>query len=241
MINPWALYQRQPAFVLGFHGTDGSIVTRTTAGRIRHLAKSEGTTEWLGHGVYFWENDPERALDWARNGKTKGKIKTPDAVGAVIDLGFCLDLTTMSGLSEVKAAYEMLRIVCRDAGVALPTNAVGPDRVKRELDCAVIQALHQYRRAQGLKPTTPCVRRFPRTSICSTIPDFGPAITSRSAWSGPRSASRAISGRSSSAKRAVEPHAPLAKPANGRNPRKLTRSTKNGCYAADDPSGALTP
>lgn len=151
MINPWALYQRQPAFVLGFHGTDGSIVTRTTAGRIRHLAKSEGTTEWLGHGVYFWENDPERALDWACNGKTKGKIKTPDAVGAVIDLGFCLDLTTMSGLSEVKAAYEMLRIVCRDAGVALPTNAVGPDRVKRELDCAVIQALHQYRRAQGLE------------------------------------------------------------------------------------------
>lgn len=150
MINPWALYQRQPSFVLGFHGTDKSVVSKVVSQKIKHLDKSEDTTEWLGHGVYFWENDPERALDWARTGKTKGTIFHPDAVGAVIDLGFCLDLTTLSGLNEVAKAYEMLRDYYQQMGLELPKNTVGQDKVKRELDCAVIQALHAYRVTKGL-------------------------------------------------------------------------------------------
>ena len=106
MTNPWSLYQRQPAFVLGFHGTDRSVVNGTVSRAIKHLDKSEDTTEWLGHGFHFWENDPARALEWARTGKTKGRIEASDAVGAVIDLGFCLDLTTMTGLAEVTTAFE---------------------------------------------------------------------------------------------------------------------------------------
>lgn len=151
MTNPWSLYQRQPSFVLGFHGTDRSVVDDAVSRAIKHLDKSEDTTEWLGHGVYFWENDPARAMEWARTGKTKGNIETPDAVGAVIDLGFCLDLTTMTGLAEVATAYEMLANAFQQAGLALPQNTAGPDKVKRELDCAVIQALHRYRAGEGLE------------------------------------------------------------------------------------------
>lgn len=161
MTNPWALYQRQPSFVLGFHGTDRTVVNNAVTQKIQHLAKSEDTTEWLGHGVYFWENDPERALDWARSGKTKGKIKTPDAVGAVIDLGYCLDLTTMTGLNEVAAAYEILRAFYQQAGLELPKNTSGPDKARRELDCAVIQALHSYRLEKGLKPYDSVRAPFP--------------------------------------------------------------------------------
>lgn len=151
MTNPWSLYQRQPAFVLGFHGTDRSVVNGTVSRAIKHLDKSEDTTEWLGHGVYFWENDPARALEWARTGKTKGRIEAPDAVGAVIDLGFCLDLTTMTGLAEVTTAFEVLKKLFQQTGQALPKNTAGPDKAKRELDCAVIQALHRYRAGEGLE------------------------------------------------------------------------------------------
>lgn len=161
MTNPWALYQRQPSFVLGFHGTDRTVVDQAVSRDIEHLDRSEDTTEWLGHGVYFWENDPARAMDWATTGKTKGRIKTPAAVGAVIDLGFCLDLTTMTGLQEVSAAYTTLRNTYHLAGIPLPKNTVGPDKVKRELDCAVIQALHSLRADRELEPYDSVRALFP--------------------------------------------------------------------------------
>ncbi len=161
MANPWALYQRQPSIVLGFHGTDHAVVDKVITRTIHHLDKSEDTTEWLGHGVYFWENDPARAIEWATQGKTKGSIETPDAVGAVIDLGFCLDLTTMTGLQEVASAYASLRDTSALAGLELPQNTVGEDKVKRELDCAVIQALHRYRVLENLDPYDSVRAPFP--------------------------------------------------------------------------------
>ena len=150
MADVWALYRWQPAFVLGFHGTDLQVVKSVVAAPQKGLSKSESKTEWLGHGVYFWENDPARALDWAANGKTKGKVDEPSVVGAIIDLGYCLDLTTISGLEEVKLAFETLRDTYHQAGLDLPKNTGGKDRLRRELDCAVIQALHQYRIDRGL-------------------------------------------------------------------------------------------
>lgn len=161
MANPWALYQRQPSFVLGFHGTDRTVADQAVSRKIKHLKKSEDTTEWLGHGVYYWENDPARALEWAKNGKTKGDITKPAAVGAVIDLGFCLDLTTMTGLQEVEAAFIALRDTYQKSGLALPQNTQGKDKVKRELDCAVIQALHCQRAERGAAPYDSVRAAFP--------------------------------------------------------------------------------
>jgi hypothetical protein len=148
--SPWSLYQRQPSFLLGFHGTDSKVVESVVGGKSRQLESSKGSYEWLGHGVYFWENDPERALDWAHNGKTKGDVKKPAVIGAVIDLGFCLDLTTLTGLAEVEKAFRTLSESYGQAGVKLPENIGGPDNAKRELDCQVIQALHVYRREHKL-------------------------------------------------------------------------------------------
>lgn len=152
MANPWALYQRSPSFVLGFHGTEKSLVDAVVAGKAVHLKKSDGKYEWLGHGVYFWENDPQRGLEWASSGNTKKKIKNPDVAGAIIDLGRCLDLTTRMGLDEVAEAYATLRDSYAQAGLPLPQNTGGKDQFKRELDCQVIQTLHLYRQDNGLPP-----------------------------------------------------------------------------------------
>lgn len=159
--DTWALYRWQPAFVLGFHGTDHSLVQEVVQSPQKGLNKSESTTEWLGHGVYFWENDPARALDWAANGKTKGKVSEPSVVGAIIDLGYCLDLTTISGLEEVRQAFETLRDTYEQAALPLPRNTGGKDRLRRELDCAVVQALHEYRRERGLMPYDSVRAPFP--------------------------------------------------------------------------------
>lgn len=152
MTNSWLLYQTQPSFVLGFHGTEQETVNTLVANPSKHLKQSAGKYEWLGHGIYFWENDPLRAYEWASNGNPKSKIKSPDAVGAVLDLKLCLDLTTRSGLEEVAEAYELLSESYSELGVELPANVGGPDKLRRELDCQVITAVHKYRDEKGLPP-----------------------------------------------------------------------------------------
>jgi hypothetical protein len=103
---------------------------------------SETSYDWLGPGVYFWENDPIRAIQWAslpwRN------IKTPSVVGAVLDIGRCLDLTTQGGVEAVRAAYQGLVQLHRLTEQPLPQN-IGSEKGKRHLDCAVIKHLHRAR------------------------------------------------------------------------------------------------
>ena len=45
---------------------------------------SQKPYDWLGHGLYFWENNYDRALDWATQKKHRGGIKEPAVVGAVL-------------------------------------------------------------------------------------------------------------------------------------------------------------
>lgn len=50
------------AFVLGYHGCDRSVGEALLAGR-KTFVGSKNEDDWLGHGVYFWENNPKRALE----------------------------------------------------------------------------------------------------------------------------------------------------------------------------------
>lgn len=136
--------------MLGFHGTERAVVDQVVGRKTTHLKKSDGRFEWLGHGIYFWENDPQRGLEWADHGNTKRRIEHPDVVGAIIDLGLCLDLTTRIGLDEVAEAFATLRDSYATAGLELPKNTGGDDNVRRELDCQVIQAVHAYRQERKM-------------------------------------------------------------------------------------------
>lgn len=161
MAELWSLYQRHPRFILGFHGTERATVDALVQRHTPHLDQSTSKNEWLGHGIYFWENDPQRALEWAQEGNAKKKIEEPDVVGAIIDLGLCLDLTTRVGLDEVARAYSALERSFNTFGAPLPSNSVGPDKLRRELDCAVIQALHLYRKDEKLVPYQSVRAPFP--------------------------------------------------------------------------------
>lgn len=150
MAGAWAEYEFQPSFVLGFHGCDRSTGEGILQGTEPHLKPSEKNYDWLGHGIYFWEGNPARALDWAKHRKTEGKIASPFVLGAIIDLKHCLDLFDGDALQQVATVHRELVQTFKTAGVSAPKNVgPSPDKAGRFLDCAVINYLHSYRERRG--------------------------------------------------------------------------------------------
>jgi hypothetical protein len=58
------VYSPLPFFVLGFQGCDKSVCSKIISG-FDKLHPSGNDYDWLGNGIYFRENDPRRALDYA--------------------------------------------------------------------------------------------------------------------------------------------------------------------------------
>ena len=146
----YAIYQRLPGLVLGFHGCEEDTAARLLSGGIKHLKPSTNPYDWLGHGVYFWENDPLRAWEFAQDRHLqvapdkREHIKKPFVIGAVIDLGLCLNLTDRRALDEVQRAHELLIQAMAKLNEPLPVNK-GHDFGARLLDRAVIEAVHGAR------------------------------------------------------------------------------------------------
>jgi hypothetical protein len=133
--------------VLAYHGCDEDVVARLVDGD--PFKRSENPYDWLGHGVYFWEANPKRGLDFAEELKAAGRggIVKPAVVGAVIDLGRCLDLTSKGGIDAVEAAHRSFVDLVTQANADLPEN--NEDGLRRNLDCAVINHLIQLAEEAG--------------------------------------------------------------------------------------------
>ena len=115
------------------------------------LKPSDKDYDWLGNGIYFWVDSPERAWNWAvsqRRGSSP--IKRPFVLGALIYPGLCLNLTDYGVIEQLRAAYKVLAA----GAMELPQNVVeeaGFPMVRR-LDCAVIETLHSLRKGQQEQP-----------------------------------------------------------------------------------------
>jgi hypothetical protein len=128
--------------VFGFHGCDESVAKEVIKNN-KALRSSEQRYDWLGHGIYFWEGSETRALEWAISRKD---IKQPAVIGAVINLGNCLDLLDEGCIQKVSTAHEILIEEFKDIDEPLPENSATDTNgfsFRRELDCAVIMRLHQ--------------------------------------------------------------------------------------------------
>lgn len=153
------MYSSLPTFVLGFHGCDRAVAEDVLAGKDR-LKPSKNEYDWLGHGSYFWENSPARALDFAtllRDHPRRGRpqVKAPYVIGAVIDLGRCFNLLDTACLAILAQGYDDYRQVSESAAVPLPTNkrlGDGRDMLLRYLDCAVIEFMHKFHESRGKQP-----------------------------------------------------------------------------------------
>ena len=144
-------FKLSTSFILGYHGCFKTAAKSILAGNA--FKPSENSYDWLGHGMYFWEANPLRAVSYMKEVcKRKGKTDRDIAVvGAVIDLGYCLDLLSEASTSLVKEAHSAFSKVVRKAGTEMPKNAGGGDRLFRKLDCAVLNYLHLSREEEGLK------------------------------------------------------------------------------------------
>lgn len=130
-----------PQVIFGFHGCDRSVGEKLLTGQLKHLDPSKNLYDWLGYGVYFWENAPQRAFQWAQKcmrslKKSQGKIKEPFVVGAIINVGNCLNLTAPEDQKILSAAYGLVRRACKENQKPLPVNT----EYRRDLDCLVINA-----------------------------------------------------------------------------------------------------
>lgn len=141
------MHRLTSSFVLGYHGCDLAVGERILKGTA--FKQSDNDYYWLGPGVYFWEANPKRALQFASEAqKRKGSAPKPFVVGAIIELGLCLDLTTATSLDWVSSAHQYLVENTRAANLSLPTNS--GDQLRRKLDCAVIRHLHLLLDSQDL-------------------------------------------------------------------------------------------
>lgn len=117
------------------------------------LKPSVNAYDWLGHGIYFWERSPGRALQWAQEMARlpNSAIKVPAVLGAVINLGECLDLADPLSAELVAFAYTDFIAECSAQQIKPPRNT-GLESKARFLDCAVINHLHGLREAAGETP-----------------------------------------------------------------------------------------
>lgn len=139
------------SFVLGYHGCDAEVA-RKLVNREDPLRPSDKKYDWLGPGAYFWESDPRRAMEWAEQAKARGRVQTPAVVGAVIDLGNCLDLLNRENIELVREAHGLFVEEQERSGLPIPENRSldgEPDKILRFLDRAVIQFLHEIFDAAG--------------------------------------------------------------------------------------------
>ena len=107
------MYSVRGNLILAFHGCDRSVRDKIVSNPDKSLKPSENSFDWLGHGIYFWENNPTRALEYARHLKknpkrSKHPIKEPAVLGAIINLGYCLDLVDSESLQLVKQGYVVM-------------------------------------------------------------------------------------------------------------------------------------
>ena len=153
-----SVYQQASRTVLGFHGCDKSIAEKILNSQNEHLSNSTNTYDWLGNGIYFWLNDPQRAYEWAcethrRNPK---KVKVPYVIGAIINLGLCLNFSERSSVMLLQKSYNTLEESFNKLGLNINTELVNnsPDNggfnLIRPLDCAVIENLHKMVEEEGI-------------------------------------------------------------------------------------------
>jgi hypothetical protein len=139
----------QPFEVTAFHSCDKELGMRLLKGT-DELRPSNNPWDWLGPGIYFWEQNPYRALTYAEEAarmrqKFNGRIDTPFVIGAIIELGNCLNLIESNSIEIVKEAYAVFSAITFNEGQMMPKNRGS----NRQLDCAVINSVHEINKRLG--------------------------------------------------------------------------------------------
>ena len=143
------MHDHRPYRIFAYHSCDKEVGLKVLLGQ-DNLKASDNNWDWLGNGIYFWEENPYRALNYAvesQEGKQFNKIpiQIPFVLGALIDLGVCLNLTESTSLNVLREAHEELKKVNDAANAPMPENKGN----RKILDCAVIEFFNTTNEKSG--------------------------------------------------------------------------------------------
>lgn len=173
------MYSSRSNLRIGFHGCDESVVQELLT-KPKKIKISEKPFDWLGHGFYIWENNYDRALQWAKDKQKRGKIQKASVIGVVLTLDYCLDLIDSEFINVLTQYYELMEKDFKSLGKTLPKNKqVKEDQHKdlliRELDCAVIEyLLHNKIKEEISQNKTSSIKEF--DSARGVFTEGGPAF-----------------------------------------------------------------
>lgn len=127
-------------FAVGHHGTSIANAKRILADG---FASSTNRYDWLGHGTYFFQEAPNRALSWAKEKFAEGGcvVEATICLDGYIDL---LDINWSKFLAEVHDRYIEVR---RGGGDSPPVQRGGV----HGLDCAILNFAVDLLYEDGLK------------------------------------------------------------------------------------------
>ena len=142
------MYKHYPSLVFGFHACEREIGEILLSGK-GGFKESKNDYDWIGNGMYFWENSPHRAEIYAEELKKKRKkLENPFVIGAVIHLGYCFNLLESYSLQFLKQYYVSLKNTYVTANLEMPIN----NKLLRKLDCAVFEYMHNEMGKKKEKP-----------------------------------------------------------------------------------------
>lgn len=118
----------QPLRVCGYHGTSQRSAPEIIE---RGFDFSTNDYDWLGTGVYFFQDAPMRAATWAR----ERYPDSPAVIRSELVLENCLDLLDIAWNPIIRETYAMFVLEYEKAKIPLPRQNPQKSKAHR-LDCA---------------------------------------------------------------------------------------------------------
>lgn len=114
----------EPPLARGYHGTS---VLAAEAILSDGFSVSRNDYDWLGDGVYFFQDAPRRAWEWAvsLHGEQAAVLES------YIHLKGCMDLLDISWFHQLTVAYDSFLAHMKAAGMSLPKQTSGAHRLDR--------------------------------------------------------------------------------------------------------------
>ena len=113
-----------PLRALGYHGTSIAVAQVVLRDGFRI---SRNAYDWLGDGVYFFQDAPHRAREWAAQRYGDDGV----VIRSVIRLDDCLDLLDIEAGDMLAEAYASFVQLSERLGIPLPRQSTGAHRLDR--------------------------------------------------------------------------------------------------------------
>ena len=98
------LYSSRSNLYIGFHGCDKSVGEMILHGG--SLKPSHNDYDWLGHGVYFWENNEQRDLPINKNIGSNGDLLLRHLDCAVIEYEHAInEMAKVKSFDSVRGVF----------------------------------------------------------------------------------------------------------------------------------------